>query len=494
MTGIASPGRIFPRLGFLLALAAGLMLAACSGASDTAAETSAEEGGFSWAPETFTLDNGMEVVVLPDHRVPVVTHMVWYRVGSADENPGESGIAHFLEHLLFKGTERFGPGEFSRLVTANGGVDNAFTSYDYTAYYQRIALDRLEMFMDMEADRMTGLVLPDEEFYSERDVVLEELRIAQQDIGRVIDIAMERELNPVHPYGIPVVGWIEEVGALEPDQVMAFYNRFYRPNNAILVVAGDITAEELRPMAERTYGQVEPLYVEERVRPENPEGLGSRRIAFEHELAGERYFYRYYSAPSYLTGGNELGATLSVGMSILDGGTTEWLYRELVIERGLATTAGAWYLGGAHDHGEIGIYAIPVEGVGFAELETAVDEVIAQYLAEGPTEEQITRTQTGMVSSAIYAQDDQASMAQLFGRNLAVGRTVEDIMSWPESVEAVTAEGIRTALADVLVMENSVTGNISPVSVPAVPEDAKSDATGMEEGSPEHANTAEKEG
>ncbi len=469
----------------------GLLLVGCSGPSDAPEGSAAANGSdvsiastINWAPETFTLANGMDVVVLPDHRVPVVTHMVWYRVGAADEPAGQSGIAHFLEHLMFKGTDTLGPGEFSQIVAQNGGVDNAFTSYDYTAYFQRVALDRLELFMGYEADRMTHLNIPEDHFYAERDVVLEEARMGLQDIGQIMDVEMSRTLWPSHPYGVPIAGWVEEIGAVEPDQVMAFYNTWYAPNNAILVVAGDITAEELRPMAERTYGQIPARPVPERQRPGLDEPRSADRINLEHELAGERYLYRYYEVPSFQTGGNDLGAALSVGMSILDGGSTEWLYRDLVIDQGLATLAGGYYWGSTHDDGQIVMYAVPNEGVGFEELEAAMDAVVARYLAEGPTPEQLHRTIVSSVSSAIYAQDDQVSMAQLFGRGLASGRSLDDIMGWAASIEAVTAADVQAAMAAVLVPEQAVTGTLSPLAALPIDMDVKSAATGLSEGEP----------
>lgn len=465
-----------------------LVLAACSGPTENSSEVEDAAGGdvsiastIHWAPETFTLDNGMDVVVLPDHRVPVVTHMVWYRVGAADEPEGQSGIAHFLEHLMFKGTDTLGPGEFTQIVAQNGGVDNAFTSFDYTAYFQRVALDRLELFMGYEADRMTNLRIPEDHFYSERDVVLEEARMGLQNIGEIMDVAMGQALWPEHPYSTPIAGWVEEVGAIEPEQVMAFYNTWYAPNNAILVVAGDITAEELRPIAERTYGQIPSRPVPERARAGTEVPRSTDRISLEHELAGERYLYRYYEVPSYQTGGNELGAAVSVGMQILDGGSTEWLYRELVIEQGLATLAGGYYWGTTFDDGQIVMYAIPNEGVSFDELEAAMDAVIARYLDEGPTVEQLHRTQVSSISSAIYAQDEQAAMARLFGRGLASGRTLDDIVGWARFVEAVTIEDVREAMAQVLVPEHAVTGTLVPLAAAPEVVEPKSDEADMEE-------------
>lgn len=469
------------RAGLILGLAA-LLLAGCSQGEDQQAAMETEqvaeadmppaaEGATTdttatrertWSPETFTLSNGMEVIVLPDHRVPVVTHMVWYRVGAADEPVGESGIAHFLEHLMFKGTGDLAPGEFSRVIEANGGVDNAFTSWDYTAYYERVALDRLEMVMRMEADRMRGLNFPDDHFYSERDVVLEETRIREQDIDHIMGVRMSNALWPRHPYGIPIGGWFDETASLTPENVRAFFDTWYAPNNAALVVAGDITAEELRPLAEEIYGSIPAREVQVRERPVNQNWQGPERIDVVHELAGQRELHRHYRAPNIRNAGIDRAAALAIGMSVLDGGTTEWLYRDLVIEQGLATTAGGSYWGTGYDDGRIVLFARPRDGVSFEDLEAGMDATVARFLEEGPTPEQLRRIKNQISASEIYAQDDQASMAQIFGRGWATGRSLEEIMAWREALEAVTAEDVVTALRETLRIENSVTGTLSP--------------------------------
>src|ERR671929_832915 len=208
---------------------------------------------------SFTLDNGLDVIVVPDHRAPVVTHMIWYRNGSADDPIGQSGIAHFLEHLMFKGTEKHPAGEFSQVVSALGGQENAFTSFDYTAYFQRVAREHLKTMMEFEADRMTGLVLDDAVVAPERDVVLEERRMrVETDPAAQLSEAMATALFVHHPYGNPIIGWMHEIETLDREHALAYYRRFYTPENAILVVAGDVVEEEVRRLADRTYGRVAP--------------------------------------------------------------------------------------------------------------------------------------------------------------------------------------------------------------------------------------------
>src|SRR6201987_283083 len=206
-------------------------------------------------PTSFTLDNGLQVVVIPDHRTPVVTQIIWYKVGSADETPGKSGLAHFLEHLMFKGTAKHPAGEFSKTVLQVGGNENAFTSTDYTGYFQRVPRDQLGRLIEFEADRMTGLILKDENVLPERDVVLEEfnMRVANNPDARLTE-QMMAALYLNHPYGRPVIGWPQEIEKLDREDALAFYKRFYAPNTAILIIAGDVEANEVRPLVEKFYG------------------------------------------------------------------------------------------------------------------------------------------------------------------------------------------------------------------------------------------------
>src|SRR3954452_13035333 len=224
-------------------------------------------------PASFTLGNGMQAVVIPDHRTPVVTQMVWYKVGSADETAGKSGLAHFLEHLMFKGTAKHPVGEFSQTVQRVGGEENAFTSTDYTGYYQRITKDQLGRMMAFEADRMTGLVLKDENVLPERDVVLEEynMRVANSPDARLTEQIMAA-LYLNHPYGRPIIGWHQEIEKLSREDALAFYKRFYAPNDATLIIAGDVDVSEIHPLAEQPFGRIapQPAIPPRRMRPQEP--------------------------------------------------------------------------------------------------------------------------------------------------------------------------------------------------------------------------------
>src|SRR5919202_4911538 len=327
---------------------------------------------------SFTLDNGLEVVVIPDRRVPVATHMVWYRNGSADDPFGQSGIAHFLEHLMFKGTERHPAGEFSQVVSALGGQENAFTSYEYTAYIQRVAREHLDTMMDFEADRMTGLVLDDAVVAPEREAVLEERRMrVETDPAAQLSEAMAASLFLHHPYGIPIIGWRHEIEGLNREHALGYYRRFYTPENAILVVAGDVAPDEGRRLAEGTYGRVAPHGARPtRFRPREPDPRAARRIIVADPKVEQPTLQRLYLAPSCLTAQAGESCALEVLAEVLGGGPTSFLYRKLVMERGVAVNAGAWYMGSAIEDTRFSVHAVPNEGVSLEALEAALDEVI----------------------------------------------------------------------------------------------------------------------
>ena len=423
-------------------------------------EGSAGAGVFD--PETFTLKNGMAVVVIPNHRVPVVTHMVWYKVGSADEPPGKSGIAHFLEHLMFKGTRKLASGEFSRILARNGGRENAFTSHDYTGYYQSIAVDRLEMVMEMEADRMTNLVFDAKEVEPERQVIFEERR---NRTGNNPSALLAEHVNATlylnHPYRRPVIGWEHEIRGLTIADLKSFYRRWYVPNNAILVVAGDITAEELRPLAEKTYGRIPAAPARLRVRPGEPPHRAARRVTLKDPRVRQPSWSRTFLAPSYTEGATEHVYALQVLAEIL-GGATGPLYRSLVVEQKLAVSAGAYFEPDRLGPGTFGFYASPRPGVSMEKLEAAMEAELARVVDKGVTGKEARRAKGRLQAEAVYARDSLGTGARVLGGALAIGLTVEDVESWPERIGAVTVPEINAAARDVLGQAASVTALLLP--------------------------------
>lgn len=416
--------------------------------------------------ETFTLDNGMMVVVLPDHRAPVVTHMIWYRVGAADETSGTSGIAHFLEHLMFKGTRDIPPGEFSKRVARNGGQDNAFTSFDYTAYFQRVARDRLELVMQMESDRMANLVLSDEVVLPERDVILEERssRI-DNDPGSLLWEQLNASLYLNHPYGRSIIGWRHEMAQLTTADALEWYGRFYAPNNAILIVAGDITIDELRPLAERYYGPIASHDVPVRQRVAEPPATAPRRVTLTDARAKQPSFTRLYLAPSYTTAQAGDAYALEVLAQVL-GGVSGRLNRILVEEQGIAASSSAWYSGDGVDDRSFGFSVDPRPEATLDSAEAALDAIITDIIVNGLSDEEVVRARTVVMADAIFAKDNQQRMAQLYGVGLTTGRTIEDIEAWPGRIGAVTAADLQRVAATYLVPARSVTGTLIPGATP----------------------------
>jgi len=412
-------------------------------------------------PAGFTLPNGMQVVVIQDHRTPVVTQMIWYKVGSADETPGRSGLAHFLEHLMFKGTDKHPAGEFSQTVLKIGGNENAFTSVDYTGYFQRVPRDQLAKMMEFEADRMTGLVLKDENVLPERDVVLEEynMRIANNPEARLSEQIMAA-LYLNHPYGRPIIGWHHEIEKLTREDALAFYKRFYAPNNAILVIAGDTDVKEIRPMVELTYGKVpaQPEIPVRRIRPQEPEPVSPRTVTLADPHVEQPSMRRTYLVPSATTAAPGESAALDVLAQLMGSGSNSYLYRALVVDKPLAVNANASYQGTSLDPTQFSIAVSPKPGVEFSQVETVVDSVIAEVAQNPVRAEDLERVKTQLVAEAIYAQDNQATMARWYGGGLTTGLSVEDIRSWPDRIRAVTADQVRAAAQKWLDKKRSVTG------------------------------------
>lgn len=412
---------------------------------------------------SFTLENGMQGVVIEDHRAPVVTHMVWYRVGSADEPTGFSGVAHFLEHLMFKGTDDIPEGAFSKIIAENGGQDNAFTSYDYTAYFQQIAADRLDLVMTMEADRMRNLRLTKALVDPERDVVLEERsQRTENDPGALFREQMQAATYLNHPYGDPVIGWRSEIAALSLENALDFYEDHYAPDQAILVVAGDVTPAEVEKLAKIHYGPLEPSGAGPRVRPEEPPHLAAVRVDMSDPRVRQPYLVRTYLVPSRRTGGDETAAALAMLAEVAGGGgVTSRLARQLELGDRIAINTGAYYSGSSYDGGSFGLYGVPADGVGLDEIEAGIDAVMATLAEDGPTEAELDRARTVIRAAEIYAQDSQQGLARRYGAGLATGLTIERIESWTETLAAVTAEDVKEA-AGLLRIEASVTGRLTP--------------------------------
>ena len=412
------------------------------------------------AVTTFTLDNGMDVVVIEDSRAPVVTHMVWYRAGSADEFPGTSGVAHFLEHLLFKGTDTLAPGELSATVARNGGTDNAFTSYDYTAYFQRVASDRLELMMRLESDRMVNVRLSEEDILTEREVIIEERnQRTENSPGALFREQKNASQFLNHRYGVPVIGWRHEMVTLDLDAALAYYKRFYAPNNAILVVAGDVTPEGVRALAEQYYGVLEPNpELTKRARPTEPPQTAERRVIFRDARVAQPYVSRSYLAPERDAGAQREAAALTLLAELLGGGTTSYLTERLQFESQKAVYTAAFYNGESLDDTDFTVLVVPADGVTLPEAEAALDEAIESFISKPIDTDALARIKMQIRASQIYARDDVGNLANVYGSALASGLTVQDVQDWPDVLGSITPDEIIAAAKSVFNLDHSVTG------------------------------------
>lgn len=413
--------------------------------------------------ESFTLANGLQVVVAENHRSPIATQMIWYKVGAADEQRGKTGIAHFLEHLMFRGTKETPPGAFSRTIAQNGGRDNAFTTADYTAYYQNVATDRLELVMKLEAERMRDLVITDAVVLPERDVILEERRSRIDNSPAALlneQLAAAQFLN--HPYHNPVIGWEHEMAGLTTEDALDFYRRWYAPNNAVLVIGGDVTVDRVRALAEKYYGPIPSRPVPERHRVSEPPKAAATRLTMKSPRAGEPSWTRSYLAPSYHAGEKQYAYALQVLAEALGGGASARFYHTLVLEKQAALNAGAFYSPDAVDLATFGFYATPRKGVAIADLEAALEAEVKKVLTDGLSAEEVDRAKRHMQSQAIYARDSLEGPARVIGSGLASGRTLEEVETWPARIGRVTVDEVNAAARLVLHDETAVTGVLLP--------------------------------
>jgi zinc protease len=421
----------------------------------------------------FMLDNGMQVVVIEDHRSPAVTHMVWYPVGAADERPGVSGIAHFLEHLMFKATDDLESGEFSDIVEANGGSDNAFTSWDYTGYFQRVAADRLGLMMQMEADRMTDLVLDPVEVDTERSVILEErAQRVDSNPGGLFNEQMRAAMYMNHPYGRPIIGWRHEMETLSLEDAREWYETYYAPNNAILIVAGDATPEDVRALAEQHYGPIPPsTTLPERVRPSEPPHIADRRLVLEDSRVANPYVAVSYLAPSREPGAQQDAAALTLLAEILGGsGQTSVLSSTLQLDEERALFSAAFYDGTNLDHSTFSLINMPVPGVTLQDAEADLHRVVAQFLEDGIDQDQFDRIQFQVLAANIYQDDNVDGVARSYGQALTSGLTVADVQAWPDVLAATTPDDVMQAARRLFTETSTVTGYLTRPEQPTAQE------------------------
>ena len=402
--------------------------------------------------------------MLPSSRAPIVNQLVVYKVGSADEVFGKTGIAHFLEHMMFKGTATVGPSEFSRIVSRNGGRDNAYTSFDMTGYYQTVSPDRLELVMRMEADRMANLRITERELIPERQVVLEERRARiENSPGALLGEAVQEQLYGRHkPYGMPVIGYPDDIKKLNANDLAAFYAKWYAPNNAVLIVAGDTTADQVRKLAEKHYGPIPSRKIEPRRRPAEGASDLPQRVTRADARVAEPRWSRDYLAPSYHKGDTQHAYALQVLARLLGGGETSRLWKSLVVDRKVGLSAAAGYNPSSLGLTSFELGVHPAANTAMAAIEGAVGELLDNLVNDGVTAVEVERAQNQLLAGAIYSQDSLQSGPRIYGGVLGIGGTVADIDAWPQRIAAVTPAGVVAAARHVWRPAGQVTSVLTP--------------------------------
>ena len=410
---------------------------------------------------SFSLENGMRVVVIEDHRAPVVTHMVWYRAGASDENSGKSGVAHLLEHLLFKETENVENGEFSKTVAALGGSDNAFTSQDYTAYYQRVSKQYLDLMMYYESDRMKNLKISELDFNTEVKVVIEE-RSQRTDSkpGALFNEQNMASLYLNHPYGVPIVGWRHELDDLVLEDAIDFYKTYYSPNNAILIVSGDVDPKNVQILANKFYGSLEnTIYLDVRKRPAEPPQIVERRLIFEDERVSQPYITRTYLAAERDPGQQREAAALTLLADLIGSdGIQSILGKTLQLDNKKAIYTNAYYNGLSYDDTNFSLIVVPNNDVTLLDIEVELDKVINTFISNGIDEDHLERIKFQYKAQQIFSLDSAYSQARRFGVALTSGLTIEDVLAWPKIIQDIKSAEILAAAVSLFKKESSVTG------------------------------------
>lgn len=413
--------------------------------------------------QSFKLDNGMQVLVVPDTRAPVVTHSVWYKVGAMDEKVGKTGLAHMTEHLMFKGTSKYPMGTMDKIVQRRGGVQNAFTSYDFTAYYQKVPVTELEQMMDLESDRMDGLKLTDAIFQPERKVVAEERKLTTDSSpnDKFFEQVMRRHYAH-HTYGHPVIGWGADIQGYTFTDAIDWYKTHYAPNNATMILVGNVTADSVKPLVEKYYGRlktvtsVPPRVVA--VEPVRDSQLIYIKLDPAVQVTGWHTMYR---APSQFQG--VAGAAVAKGdatglwvlSEILGGGATSRLYQELVVKQQLADGASANYDAVRAGETTFDISVQPKDTVSADKISPAVQKVVDELLAKGVTKEEFERARVSIKADEIYARDDPFTSMYRLGMWVNAGGDVAHFNDWQDELDALTVEDVNALAKKYLKVESS---------------------------------------
>ena len=411
--------------------------------------------------QDFTLANGLMVLLAEEHKAPVITVQIWYKVGSRNEVMGRAGLSHMLEHMMFKGTPKYGKGEFSKIIEKNGGNDNAFTSQDYTAYFENLAADKLDLALEMEADRMKGLLLDEKEFQLEREVVKEERRLRVEDVPMAYLVEqMSAQAFMVHPYHWPIIGWFHDLDAMTREDLKAYYETYYVPNNATLVIVGDVTAESALPLIKKYFEGIPkgspprpPSVVE-------PVQQGERRIVVKRE-AQLPFIYFGYKVPNFKS--HDVHA-LAVLENILSTGRSARLYDALVYRKKLALQVGAGYNELAADPELFTFYAMVKPGAKIADVEKAVLAEIERLKKEPPSEKELQKAKNQVAAHYLFEQDSVFRQGMLLGTAETVGAGWQYIADYVNQLSRITREDVHRVARTYLNADTRTVGILMPLS------------------------------
>lgn len=405
------------------------------------------------------LPNGLKVILLENHKAPLVTFQVWYRVGSRNEAWGKTGLSHMLEHMMFKGTEKIGPEEFSRIIQENGGNDNAFTSHDYTAYFENLSADRVQVAIDLEADRMQNLVLREEDFRTERMVVMEERRLRTEDNPQAVLIEQTMATAfEIHPYHWPIIGWMEDIARFTLEDLKTHYRTYYKPFNALLVVAGDFKKEELFPRIEKAFGSYPKGVAPNQEKDKDPTQIGERRILVKKEAQLPSLVMGYH-VPNLR---EEDSYVLEVIATLLSGGKSSRLYQSLVREKRLVLSADADHSLISRDPNLFTLSADLLPGKEVAEVEKAFDQEIERLQRERVGDQELEKAKNQIEASFIFGQDSIFNQAMLLAHHeIAISwKAIDDYIP---SIRKVTPEDIQRVAKKYLIQDNRTVGILIPL-------------------------------
>jgi zinc protease len=420
-----------------------------------------------------TLANGLRVVVKEDHRAPVLVQQVWYRAGSMDEHTGTAGVAHVLEHMMFKGTKKVPAGEFSKRIAAAGGRENAFTTADYTAYFQILHRSKLPLAMQLESDRMQNLQLSAEEFSKEIKVVMEERRMRTDDEPHAL---MYEKLMAAayqeHPYQHPVIGWMSDLQAMSARDAQDWYKTWYAPNNAVLVVAGDVQAPEVFKLAQRYYGAVPSHHLPLRKPYSEPPQLGIKRITVKAPAQLPHLIMAYHAPTLRDVEKDKVPYALEVLAGVLDGNESARLNKALVREQQVASEIGAGYDSTARGPGMFVLEGTPSEGKTVADLEAALRDQLGRLVSEGVSEEELQRIKAQVTANEVYKRDSVFYQAMQIGQMETIGLGYKAIPVMLAKIREVTAQQVREVARDILKDDNLTVAVLDPQPLPDKPKHA----------------------